>query len=262
MKRLFVIGVLLLGLTACASDGTRNKPHKASKQEQLVDINLKLGMGYMRSGNNRQALDKLQRALEYDNSHPVVNATIALLYGQLREDELAEKYYRRALALDADNEVTHANFGSFLCNKRRYEEAIDHYREAWENKRNRTPELAYASAGICLNKSGDRAQAETYMRKALEFNPKYPLALMQMAELSHAANNHLRTRAYLQRLTALAPLGSRALLLGVRTEQHLGDRDMANHYRDQLIKRYPDSEEARTLRRGIDDGVGRGESGS
>ncbi|OOZ42194.1 type IV pilus biogenesis/stability protein PilW [Solemya pervernicosa gill symbiont] len=258
MSRVAVVLVMVSALlVGCASDSSKSEAPEQGRDQQVAQLNLQLGINYMRSGDNGQAMEKLQRSLAHDQSNAVTHSTIALLYSRLRDNPKAEHHYQRSIALNPDDAMTRANFGSFLCSRGSYRKAVEQYQRAWSNPANRQPEVAYASAGICLSSSGDKVRAEQYLRKALEINKRYPLALMQMAELTFKSKKYLSARAYLQRLGAPAQLGERALYIGFHAENSLGDKEMARRYRGELFKRYPGSEEARKLQ-GEDDEYRRG----
>jgi len=48
----------------------------------------------------------------------------------------------------------------------------------------RYPEAVYTNAGICAHMRPDPELADSYFRKALQANPKYPPALRQMVKSS------------------------------------------------------------------------------
>ena len=109
------------------------------------------------------------------------------------------------------------------------------------------PELIYTNAGICARSGPDPEQAEKYFRAALKHNPKYQPALGEMARTSFASEQYLATRAYLQRLQALAPLTPEFLWIGVRAEYALHNRDAMSSYALLLKNRYPEAEETQAL---------------
>jgi type IV pilus assembly protein PilF len=107
--------------------------------------------------------------------------------------------------------------------------------------------MVYTNAGICAQKKPDAEQAEKYFRMALEKNPIYKPALVHMVRSSFARDNYLATRAYLQRLQTLAPLGPELLWIGVQTEAALGDRNSVASYSLVLKNRYPESAQTEAL---------------
>ena len=106
-----------------------------------------------------------------------------------------------------------------------------------------------ANAGLCAELSGNMVEAETYYRKALSSNDKYPQALYQMAKLSLAQKNYLSARAYLERYNSVARATAASLWLGVQIERSLGDPIRMRDYSTQLIEEFPDAPDVQMLRR-------------
>jgi len=236
--------VLLLG--GCATGGATHTNDDG--KPNAAQLNLELGLGYLRQGDRQRALEKLRRSEEMDPRNPITQSTLALLYAELREDGNAESHFRRALSLAPNDSVTHTNYGSFLCSRGRYDEALSQYRASWKNNNNPNPEVAYSGAGTCMLNAGRPGMAEGYLQKALVANRHYPYALLQMAELTFRNKQYMRTRAYLQRYADVAQPNARSLWLGYRTERALGDRAASDRDGIELMKRFPRSDEALKLR--------------
>jgi type IV pilus assembly protein PilF len=87
-------------------------------------------------------------------------------------------------------------------------------------------------------------EAENYLRKALETNPNFAPALLEMAKLSLANRKYLSARAFLQRYESAAAPTPEALFLGLQIEQALGNGKDADAYRQKVQHQFPDSKEA------------------
>ena len=109
------------------------------------------------------------------------------------------------------------------------------------------PEIAYTNAGLCLYQAGDLDKAESYLRRALQINPRVGVALLRMADITYQSSRYLPARAYLQRYTEVGPHTPESLWLGFRIEDELGDRDTASKYAMLLEANFPDSREVRLL---------------
>lgn len=241
-------GILLalcatLILAGCAQSNTRpDAPGRSAAQD-----NVELATLYMREGQKAVALDVLLKALEQDPTLPVAHNTIAVLYESLGESDKADRHFRRALSLDPKDSLAHNNYGSFLCRNQRWDEAEGHFLKAAANPLYDTPEKAYTNAGTCSYSAKNTAKAEEYWRKALEVNPRFPEALLHMARLSVAQQEHLRARAYLQRLHEVVKPIPESLWLGIQTERALGDKNAEASYTLFLRNNFPDSPQAKQL---------------
>lgn len=231
-------------LAGCTPGNTR--PTDTAARSAAQD-NVELGTLYMREGKKAIALDVLQKALEQDPGLPVAHTTIAVLYESLGEGAKADSHFRRALSLDPKNAQAHNNYGSFLCKNQRWDDAEEHFLKAATNPLYEAPELAYTNAGTCSNTAGRTDKAEEYWRKALDTNPRFPAPLLYMARLSVAKQDHLRARAYLQRLHEVVRPNPESLWLGIQTERALGDKNAEASYALYLRNNFPDSPQAKQL---------------
>ena len=103
-------------------------------------------------------------------------------------------------------------------------------------------------AGECLA-SIDRVEAEVYLRKALSINPRLAPALFKLARMKFETNQHLSSRAYIERLFAITEPQPDSLLLAYRIELSLNANDVAGEYRSKLLNTFPASLEARSIRK-------------
>ncbi len=234
--------VMLLG--ACSS----NKSRFAEQEKgDPAEVNTQLAIEYMRKGMNEAAMEKFKKALKQNPHLQVAHTSIAILYERLGENDLAEKHYRKAYDINRKDSLTLNNYGQFLCREGKLKEADKMFIAAVKDPLYRFPETVYTNAGICAKKRPDLMLADTYFRKALQLNPKYPPALREMARLSFERKKYLATRAYLQRLQEVAPLTPEFLWIGVRAEDALGNRNAVSSYALVLKNRYPEADETQAL---------------
>jgi len=236
---------IALVLMAVTLIGCATGPSQEGVNEQkAAEINAQLGLRYMQQGKNDLALEKLKRALKYDDDSVAAHHYLADLYRRLDEKEKAEDHYETALYLDPENSRIHNNYGVFLCNTGRYDDAEEHFLEVLNNPVYRGRAASFENLGICLRKGERYDRAEKYFRKALEINPRLAKSLAAMAELSFKKENMLSARGYLQRYRDVARHTPRTLWLGIRVERALGDEDAVASYGMLLKNNFPESEEA------------------
>ena len=253
MKRITLLLALFLiqfFLSACTPDTTREDDETGHLGQQAEapsagEVYVKLAVAYMREGQFGIALQKAKRGLEVDPLNPRAHNVIALLYERLGRRVQAEEHYEQALRLDSEDPYTRNAYGSFLCAQKQFNEANQQFEEALRNPLYQTPEVALTNAGICADRSENPEKAESYFRRALQANPKFPTALLRMATISYDKGNYLSTRGYLQRYLEVAPHTAETLWLGIRTERELGDLDALASYELLLRAEFPDSEEMR-----------------
>jgi type IV pilus assembly protein PilF len=213
-------------------------------RQAIAEANLNLGVAYMQQEQYKLALDKLNRArIAQPNFAPTYNA-LGVLYQRLGENAEAEKYYQHAIKLNPMDSAALNNYGQFLCQNDRFDEAEEAFMESASNPLYPTPEIAITNAGTCALTFDHPDLAESYFKKALDRNPRVAPALIQMAELSYNRGEYLPARGFLQRYLEDNRHTSSSLWLGIRIERELGDKNAVSSYALLLRNRFSDSQEA------------------
>lgn len=229
--------VLIMSLAACVQTGGATlKPDL----DEASRLNTQLGMSYLQQGNLDVALSKFQKAIEQNDDQAQAYWGLALVHARFQEPERALGYFKDALKKDPEDANILASYGEFQCARGDVQAAQDAFLQALETPRYLTPEIAYTNAGACYLSQGQRIEADKHFRKALNYNPRYSRALMQLASMSFDAGDYLRARAFIQRLDAQSAQSAESLLLGLRTEYALGDTRALQRYAAQLRSRYPE----------------------
>ncbi len=220
----------------------------SENRQEAANANFNLGIGYLRQGKWDLAQEKLKKSVEQDGSNPGAHSALALVYENLGEYKQAEKHYARAVKLAPDDALAQNSYGVFLCRRQqRPEDAQRYFQAAADNPRYATPEAALTNAGVCMLQVPDKEAAEVYFRQALDRNPRYVDALLQMTNIAFGAERFMQARAFLARSEAVTPTSPSLLWLGYQIETRLGDEKRANVYALRLKDRYPDSEQSREL---------------
>jgi len=216
--------ILCLGLIACnqTTDGSGSGAVRpTSGTNDVAAVNLNLGVEYLRLGQYEKALSKLEKAREADENYPPT--------------------------LNSSDPPTLNNYGRFLCQEGRYDEAEATFLKAAQNPLYPTPEIALSNAGTCAMAEGNLESAERYFRSALEQNPRVAVALLQMAQISYTNASYLSARAYLQRYLEIGKHTAKTLWLGINIERELGDKNLLASYELLLKNKFPQSKEASLL---------------
>ena len=72
----------------------------------------------IKSGKGEEAIEKLKIASKNDPTNPMLLNKIADIYSGLEQMDKVEEYYKKALAIDAQNIDANFNLGSFLVQLR------------------------------------------------------------------------------------------------------------------------------------------------
>jgi type IV pilus assembly protein PilF len=225
-------------------ENAEQAPHRA----EIAEANLNVAVEYMRRGNYKGALDRLERAREAAPRNGYIYSVYGLVYQRLGEFDKAEENFRKSLDLDRSNPENMNNYGQFLCAQNRPDEATKLFLKAASDPLYRTPEVALTNAGLCAQRGGDIETAIKYFEQALKVNPDTPAALLAMGEVEVGRDNYAEARRLLERYLRNSPQTPRSLWLGIRVAGKLGDRDTEASYAMLLRNKYPDSAEAGYLR--------------
>lgn len=239
----YLFALLLVG---CAGSGATDERARNSAK-----IHTELAASYFERGQYSVALQELGAAMQADDEYAPAYNVRGLVRMKLREDEQAEKDFRRALKLDPGSASVLNNYGWFLCQRGHPKESIAKFLDALQDPLYNTPDVAYANAGVCAIKAGDLIAAESYLERALILHPGMQEAQMGLAELNYAKGDYAMAKVHLMRfMQVYEALTPEHLWLSVRIERKVGDRNAAASYALQLRKRFPDSREAQLLQAG------------
>jgi type IV pilus assembly protein PilF len=259
---------LLLAVAGCSSTTTSTPDQGSTKPapqpitreevqerqrtavEERVRVHTELAASYLSIGNFAVAIEEANIALKVNREHAPAYNVLGLVYMQLRDDALAESNFTQALRYAPNDSDTLNNYGSFLCQRKREDEAIKMFLAALRNPLYRTPERSWLNAGICAAQRNDFASADEFFQQALKIQPDNARALYELANLAYRRGDFVGARTHLNRLARNAKPNAEVLWLAVRTERQLGDREAEASYGLQLRRNFPDSKEAQALAAG------------
>lgn len=242
--RLLLVATLFLAGCVAVSESKRPDSEVSLEYVQLANA-------YLQRGDLELALDQLKKTIKIDENSYEAHALIAIVYERLEKYATAEEYYRRARELVPNESHEYGairnNYGAFLCRRGRVDEAVKLFDESIEGKLYLTPHLALENAGICLLKIGKADEAAAYFRRALALQPTQSTSLMELAKYHYKKGEYLLARAFLQRYGENGVMQPDSLLLGIRIEKQLGDKNLLDRYTRELEQKYPESIEAKQL---------------
>ncbi|MEM6998680.1 MAG: type IV pilus biogenesis/stability protein PilW [Pseudomonadota bacterium] len=249
-QHFFILLLPFLMVTAC-NQITRPTAEQSIQPtrgtNEVAAANLNLGVAYLKEGRHEEALEKLNRARKADPEYSPIYNVLGLLYQKLEDSKKAEGYFKKALSINSNDSSTLNNYGNFLCQQDRIEEAEQTFLKAASNPLYETPEIAITNIGICLYSKQRKEEAKDYFAQALQLNPQVAPALIKMCEFALDDFNYLSARAYLQRYEAISRHSARSLWLGIQIARELGDKDAVSSYALLLKNSFPDSDEAAIL---------------
>ncbi|MDH5518122.1 MAG: type IV pilus biogenesis/stability protein PilW [Gammaproteobacteria bacterium] len=232
---------VLIWLTACSTGGDYRE---GADLKKAAHFNVQLGSGYLAQNKLQLAKKKLTKALEQDPDNALAHSTMALLLEKVGQTEDIESHYEEAMSLDPENSDINNNFGTYLCNRGRFDEAQKLFKKAIDDPYYKTPVVAMINAGKCAMLNSNFELAESFFRRALRVDSRSSAALYYMAELGSKTNRYLMTRAYMQRYHTVVNPSAQSLWVQIQAENALDDKVFMRQLIQKIIKKFPDSDEA------------------
>jgi type IV pilus assembly protein PilF len=228
--------------------GGGRKPEPA----QAAVANMQMALEYMRINNLARAQERIERALKEAPENPNVQETAGLVYERLNEMSKAQRAFSAAARLGKQDPAIQNSYAGFLCRTGKAAAGEKLFLEVARNPIYPTPEVALLNAGVCVGGAGDVVDAERYFKRALAIRPNMPEALLQLGDLAYDRGDAAQALDLVQRYLAVNAPSPEILWLGYRAERKLGDSTAAAGYARRVQSEFPNSEQAQTMRSGID----------
>ncbi|WP_421555133.1 type IV pilus biogenesis/stability protein PilW [Pseudomonas kitaguniensis] len=236
--------LLVTGLTAgCVSSGHDSPLHTGKGRDEARVAYVQLGLGYLHKGMSEQAKVPLKKALELDGDDADANAALALVFQAQAEPALADQYFHKAMAARPADARLLNNYGSFLFEQKRYDQASGYFQQASADTLYPQRSRVFENLGVTSMRLGQRDSARQHLEKALHLNARQPRALLEMAEMSYEDRHYVPARDYYERFSLLSGQNARSLLLGVRLATVHEEHDTAAQFGQQLERLYPGTPE-------------------
>lgn len=245
LRYVLLLQVLLLG--GCA---TTSEPELSEERLQRAsDLNAELGVRYMQQGENERAMDKLQKAIAQNEDNARAHHYLGELYRRVDRPEQAEEQFRHALDLTPRDPALLNNYAILLCDMKKYEQADRYFEKALDDPVYSGKAAVYENMAQCAESQNNLKRAEELYLKALRLDPKLPTANLGMARLTFDMSLYAQSRRYLEKFLERRKHNAQSLWLGILLERRAGNRNRVASYAMLLKGRFPNSEEARNLRK-------------
>lgn len=229
-------------LFGCVSTGHVD-PMKTDKgRDEARDAYIQLGIGYLNQGNTEQAKVPLKKALELDPGNADANGALAILFQTEMEPELADEHFRKAISSRPDPRFLN-NYGGFLYEQGRYQDAKERYLEAVKDNMYPERSRVFQNLGLVSLKLNERAEAKRYFERSIRLNKRQARPQLELAKLAYEDKEYVPARKYYEAFSKLTEQNAESLLLGARLAKIFDDRDKAATLGLQLKRLYPGTPE-------------------
>ena len=245
-----VLGCCLIACTQTRE--THPQRFKKATPAVIAETDMQLAIEFLREGKMTESRDAIERALGENPASANVQMTAGLIYERLNDARKAERAYSSGYRLGKDDPNILNNYAGYLCRSGRAPEGEKLFAQVAHSPLYQTPEVALINAGVCVRSTGDMLDAEKYFNQALAIRPNMPEAMLQLGNIALDNSDAAQAREIVQRYLAVNVPTAEVLWLGVRAERKLGDSAAAAAYARRVQSEFPDSEQAKMMRSGIE----------
>ncbi|MCF7978264.1 MAG: type IV pilus biogenesis/stability protein PilW [Chromatiaceae bacterium] len=232
---------LALSLAGCA--GSAEKRSDVPEGESPADLYVDLATEYIQRGQLDTALGRAQQAVAADRKSARAHYILAIVYERLGDQKQAQREFAEAVERAPKNPDYRNAWGAVLCAEGQYDAGLREIQTALADPLYQGPEVALMNAADCSRRAGRRGDVERYLRQALERNPNFAPALLELSKLAYQRGDYQSARSLMTRYSRTGEVSAEALLLAARIERQLGNATLARTLEQALRKRYPHSPE-------------------
>jgi len=198
---------------------------KLRKNPNSYEVNLQLGIFYFHKDDVAKAVGYLEKAGEANSDQPELLLTLANAYKILGNGLKSEVYFKRALDIQPENFKILYNYGVFLHDSHRLDDAADVFHKALQLEPDNFEILN--DIGVIHYKQHRYQEAVHYLNKAVTINEDYLVAHINIAYAYLAANDVVEARNIIDRCEVMCPENPDVRELRLRLEARLNriDRD-------------------------------------
>jgi type IV pilus assembly protein PilF len=241
--RSFVAGLLALPMVACVTTESGVFTEKKDPQKAL-EYSVQAARSYISQRNWDAAKRHLRTAVEIDANNAEVHESLALVFQNTGEFELADQHFRRSVALDGKRSRVRNNYAVFLYQQARYSDAEKQLERVVEDVLYESRPAAYVNLGLVRMKLLKYDTARDAFERARLMDNRNPVTLFQLAEVHYQLGDFSRAQQFYEGYRKQVPRQTAGTLwLGVRLADKFGDRNAMASYALALKNLYPRSDE-------------------
>jgi len=226
---LFFTVIAVVILNSCA-------PRQQMPEEEQIQNAMyyyKIGLSYLNSGNNSQALYYLSKAYSIDPNNPEILNALGIAYSTVGEYERAKEFLLKAIKKDPDRAETYTNLGTILAKEKQYEKALWYFQKAVENPSYMKKDLVFYNIALIYKQMGNLKLYEENLKKAISYNSFLLPAYIALGDF------YIQQKKYKKALTVYLTAKDKGLIspyiyLGLgKVYYHLGEYERS---KENLIK--------------------------
>lgn len=231
--------------TACQTPATMGK----KDPEKAIKVRTQLAAEYIKTGDLDSAKRALDQALELDSRNSSANMMMGILLqqeGSKVSMDKADGYFKRAISADPENAQARNNYGTYLYQVERYNEAIEQLNVAGMALGYDQRYKALENVGRIYLKQGNVVNAEKSFKQALQVNRDSSISMLELSEIFYLQQQtDAAAQLYEQFVRSVGQKnqGARALWIGIRVARAKNDMMGMQVLVNQLRALFPESSE-------------------
>ncbi len=254
LVNVFPLFLLLLWISGCVQqpiEGELTSQQLIDRAQKSAKIHTELAAEYLHRGQYRVAIEEVNGALNAVPRYAPAFNVQGLINMELNENHEAMISFQKAIRNAPKDPEINNNYGWFLCERfpEKMAQAIAHFKIALEDPLYETPEKSYANLGICELKRSNHSEALDYFHHALLINSDFSPAIVGLIEIDFKNGDLAAAKERLADLMRHSQPTPESLWLAIRIERAEGNRLEEDSYTFQLLKHFPESTEAMSLRK-------------
>ncbi len=212
---------------------------------------LELAAAYFANNQPDVALPEVNRAIAANPNLGAGYNLRGLINAALGKDDAAESDFRRALVINPRDPDALQNYGWYLCQHNRHDEAGVQFSQALALPPRRDTARTWLAQGVCQARAGRLEEAEKSLQRSYQMDPSNPSTSVNLAEVLLRRGEAERARFHIRRVNANANfVNAQTLWLAARIERKLGNASGLQELGQQLMNRFPETREAVAYQRG------------
>lgn len=254
---------LLAGCQTNPAGGIRDSGYQTTTQptggygkdkQEIAKIRTSLAAQYIRENKLDAAQQQLEMAFAAEHRYAPAYDMMGILLqqeGSPMNLKKADGYFQKAISLDPNFVQARNNYGVYLSQMKRYDEAIKQFEIAGSTLGYDGRVGALENLGRTLLKKKDDKAATQVFLKALDANRNSIIAHVELIDLfikQHRIQKAVQMYDETLMLMQGQPLGPRIMLQGIRLASIQGQKQKRQKLAQELLATYPLSDEAQQLK--------------
>lgn len=201
VRRLFLCFLSLIIISCVTNTINSDGTVQSSKidADKLSDTYVDLAIEYQQRGAPQVALDRVNLAITTNSDNAKAYMIRAMIYQNLGQNKDAEKDFKKAIRIGDNYSEAYVNYAVFLCDQKRFPEAVTVFDTALSNPLYYTPEIAYYSRGNCYYKNGALESANADYLRSLSYRNSPQDAYIALAKLQLDKKNYQLSDYYIKK---------------------------------------------------------------